>query len=133
MDPSDERMPPRKKKDAKRPAAANRPKARRSRSAPLTVAEGSRSAPLAVAEGSRPKPARRRSTPRCPVVGIGASAGGLEALELFLRHVPPDSGLAWVIVQHLDPTHEGMLVPILKRATSLPVDEVQETAKVEPH
>ena len=37
-----------------------------------------------------------------PIVGIGASAGGLEALEQFLRHVPPDSGMAFIIVQHLD-------------------------------
>ena len=40
-----------------------------------------------------------------PIVGIGASAGGLEALELFLANVPEKSGMAFVIVQHLDPTH----------------------------
>ena len=45
-----------------------------------------------------------------PIVGIGASAGGLEALELFLRHLPEKSGLGFVVVQHLDPTHKGMLV-----------------------
>ena len=42
-----------------------------------------------------------------PIVGIGASAGGLEALELFLRNVPADSGIAFVIVQHLEPTHKS--------------------------
>jgi chemotaxis response regulator CheB len=47
------------------------------------------------------------------VVGIGASAGGLEALEQFFRHVPANSGLAFVIVQHLDPTHKGMMVELL--------------------
>ena len=43
--------------------------------------------------------------PLFPIVGIGASAGGLEALELFLRHMPGASGVAFIIVQHLDPTH----------------------------
>eukprot|EP01035_Chromulina_nebulosa_P038845 gene38846-biopygen25867 len=43
-----------------------------------------------------------------PIVGLGASAGGLEALEQFLRHVPKQTGLAFVIVQHLDPTHKGI-------------------------
>jgi len=42
-----------------------------------------------------------------PIVGVGASAGGLEALEQFVKHVPAGSGMAFVIVQHLDPTHTG--------------------------
>ena len=40
-----------------------------------------------------------------PIVGIGTSAGGLEALELFLRHVPAECGMAFVVIQHLSPTH----------------------------
>ena len=52
-----------------------------------------------------------------PIAGIGASAGGLEALEQFLRHVPANSGIAFIIVQHLDPTHMGMMRELLKRAT----------------
>ncbi len=48
-----------------------------------------------------------------PIVGIGASAGGLEALEEFLRHVPEASGMALVVVQHLDPTHKGVLAELL--------------------
>jgi len=44
-----------------------------------------------------------------PVVGIGASAGGLEAFEQFFKHVPENSGMAYVVIQHLDPTHKGML------------------------
>ena len=66
------------------------------------------------AEPSRPEPAERVSF---PVVGLGASAGGLEALESFLKNVPPKSGMAFVVVQHLDPTHKGMLVELLQRAT----------------
>src|SRR5688572_30517336 len=48
-----------------------------------------------------------------PIIGVGASAGGLEALELFLGRVPAKCGAAFVVVQHLDPTHKGMLVELL--------------------
>lgn len=54
-----------------------------------------------------------------PVVGIGASAGGLEALEQFLTHVPAQSGIAFVIVQHLDPTHKGIMPELLQRTTAV--------------
>jgi chemotaxis response regulator CheB len=67
-----------------------------------------------------------------PVVGIGASAGGLEALEQFLKHVPADSGMAFVIVQHLDPTHKGIMVELLQRATRMPVVQVRDRQKVAP-
>jgi two-component system CheB/CheR fusion protein len=66
-----------------------------------------------------------------PIVGLGASAGGLEALEQFLRHLPPKSGLAFVVVQHLDPTHKGMLVELLQRSTAMPVMQAQDGVKVE--
>ncbi|MGB5065649.1 MAG: chemotaxis protein CheB, partial [Candidatus Competibacter sp.] len=60
-----------------------------------------------------------------PIVGIGASAGGLEALEQFLSHVPKDSGLAFVIVQHLDPTHKGILPELLQRRTPMAVEQIK--------
>ena len=66
------------------------------------------------------------------IVGLGASAGGLEALEQFLANVPADSGLAYVVVQHLDPTHKAMLVELLQRATAMPVREATESMRVEP-
>jgi two-component system, chemotaxis family, CheB/CheR fusion protein len=66
-----------------------------------------------------------------PIVGIGASAGGLEALELFLGRVPRPSGAAFVVVQHLDPTHKGMLVELLRRVTSLDVVEAGDGMAVE--
>ncbi len=68
----------------------------------------------------------------CSIVGIGASAGGLEALELFLGHVPPASGLAFVVVQHLDPTRKGLLVELLQRRTAMPVVQIKDRMKVEP-
>ncbi len=67
-----------------------------------------------------------------PVVGIGASAGGLVALEQFLSHVPVDSGMAYVIVQHLDPHREGMLVELLQRRCALPVVQAKDQMQVEP-
>lgn len=67
-----------------------------------------------------------------PIVGIGASAGGLEALEVFLANTPTDSGLAYVIVQHMDPTHSGAMVQLLQRATKTPVSEASDGLVVEP-
>lgn len=67
-----------------------------------------------------------------PIVGIGASAGGLEALEHFLRHVPVRSGMAYVIVQHLDPTHQGVMPELLQRATGMKVLQVKDRTRVQP-
>ncbi|MGB4358814.1 MAG: chemotaxis protein CheB [Rhodoferax sp.] len=67
-----------------------------------------------------------------PIVGIGASAGGLTALEQFLSHVPPQSGLAIVVVQHRDPHSEGMLVELLQRHTPMPVVQALDQMAVEP-
>ncbi|MEI7940521.1 MAG: chemotaxis protein CheB [Verrucomicrobiota bacterium] len=66
------------------------------------------------------------------MVGIGASAGGLEALEQFLKHVPERSGMAFVIVQHLDPTHKGILDELLQRATGMKVFQVKDCTPVRP-
>jgi len=68
-----------------------------------------------------------------PIVGIGASAGGLEALEQFLRQVPLGSGLAFVIVQHLDPTHKGIMPELLQRTTEMKVSQVRDRMRVEPN
>lgn len=59
-----------------------------------------------------------------PVVGIGASAGGLEAFQQLLQALPLDTGMGFVLVQHLDPDHESALAQILSRATSLPVRDI---------
>jgi two-component system, chemotaxis family, CheB/CheR fusion protein len=67
-----------------------------------------------------------------PIVGIGASAGGLEALESFLRHLGDKSGLGFVVVQHLDPTHKGMLVELLARATPMMVLQAKDRLQVQP-
>jgi two-component system CheB/CheR fusion protein len=68
-----------------------------------------------------------------PVVGIGASAGGLEALETFFSHMPPDSGMAFVVIQHLAPRHKSILGEILKKDTQMTVREIQDGMKIEPN
>ena len=55
------------------------------------------------------------------IVGVGASAGGLEAFTLLLKDVPVDTGMGFVLVQHLDPVHESALTQILAKATAMPV------------
>ena len=65
------------------------------------------------------------------VVGIGASAGGLEAFEQLLKALPADTGLAYVMVQHLAPRYESMLSELLAKATAMPVVEVKEGMKVQ--
>jgi two-component system CheB/CheR fusion protein len=70
--------------------------------------------------------------PEFPIVGIGASAGGLEAIEKLLRAVPAESGMAFVVVQHLDPTHAGMLPELLQRATGMRVVQVADRMRIEP-
>ena len=68
-----------------------------------------------------------------PIVGIGASAGGLEALEQFLGNVPENSGMAYIVVQHLDPTHKGMLPELLQRVSKMKVSQVKDRMIVRPN
>jgi two-component system, chemotaxis family, CheB/CheR fusion protein len=68
-----------------------------------------------------------------PIVGIGMSAGGLEVATAFLNAMPADSGMGFVIVQHLDPTRESMLVDLLSRETKMPVVKVEDGMRVEPN
>ena len=67
-----------------------------------------------------------------PIVAIGASAGGLEALEQFISRVPPGSGMAYVIVQHLDPTHKGIMSELLQRSTGMKVTQIKDRTTVHP-
>jgi two-component system, chemotaxis family, CheB/CheR fusion protein len=86
----------------------------------------------------RPAPARAVKTTvpmpckKFPIVAIGASAGGLEALAQFLGHVPVGCGMAFVIIQHLDPDHKGMMPELLQRTTLMPVVQAKNRVKVRP-
>jgi two-component system CheB/CheR fusion protein len=68
-----------------------------------------------------------------PIVTIGASAGGLEAYKEFFNALAGDTGMAFVLIQHLDPRHHSMLAEILSKAARIPVDEVKEGVKVKPN
>jgi two-component system CheB/CheR fusion protein len=116
--------PARKPKPA--PRAAVQPKGPRAAVQP----KGPRAAAQAKAPPAEEAPPKTNAA--FPIVGIGASAGGLEALETFLRHVPKSSGVAFVVIQHLDPTHKGMLVELLQRSTAMPVAQVMDQLRVEP-
>lgn len=61
-----------------------------------------------------------------PIIGIGASAGGLQALEQFFAALPPQSGMAFVVIVHTDPEHTSLLPEILKRTTNTPITLIEE-------
>jgi two-component system, chemotaxis family, CheB/CheR fusion protein len=77
--------------------------------------------------------AAEEATGGFPVVGIGASAGGLKALERFFSTLSSDCGVSIVVVSHLDPEHASMLPDLLRRYTSIKVDQAQENMRVEPN
>src|SRR5262245_30275684 len=75
-----------------------------------------------------PPPARL-----CPVVGMGASAGGLDALQRFFARMRSDSDMAFVVVQHLDPRHATLLPELLVKATPMSVQQVKDETPVQPN
>ncbi len=83
------------------------------------------------------KPVRKQraseSEPNFPVAGIGASAGGLEAFVQLLKGLPPDTGMAFVLVQHLDPKHDSQLAGLLEKATQMPVCEALDGLILRPN
>jgi len=83
--------------------------------------------------GEVPQTAQTGLSAPFPIVGIGASAGGLEALEQFFSGVPAQSGMAFVVVQHLDPSRKGMLPELLQRVTPMPVKAAGNRVAVRPN
>jgi len=81
---------------------------------------------------SKPKKKQISTSLSFPIVGIGASAGGLEALEQFFTNMPNDTGMAFIIIQHLDPNYVGMLPEILQRSTKMIVNQVEDYIEVKP-
>src|SRR2546426_381042 len=76
---------------------------------------------------------KEKSSALCPIVGIGGSAGGFEAAMEFLRQLPSKTGMAFVIVQHLDPHHASRLSNLLDKVTAMSVSEVTETTTPQPN
>jgi len=68
-----------------------------------------------------------------PIVGLGASAGALDAFTRFFTVMPPDSGMAFVLIQHIDPTHESLTAELLSRHTKMSVMQVKGEMAVEPN
>jgi two-component system CheB/CheR fusion protein len=109
-----------------------RAKSNKRRNAARRGLEGRASGSTAASALSRSaRPARAVPISAFSIVGVGASAGGLEAFTELLKHLPLDSGMGFVLVQHLDPQHESALTQLLKRATSMPVHEVTNNLRVE--
>jgi two-component system, chemotaxis family, CheB/CheR fusion protein len=82
----------------------------------------------------RARPEKRETVSDAfPVVGVGASAGGLEAFSQLLQSLPAETGMAFVLVQHLAPQHESILPAILSRSTAMPVRQAEESMPVEPN
>jgi two-component system, chemotaxis family, CheB/CheR fusion protein len=76
---------------------------------------------------------KERSENLFPVVGVGASAGGLDAYKRLVKSIPENSGAAYILVQHLEPSHESMLVDILQKITLIPIQEITNNIRVEPN
>ena len=91
-----------------------------------------KSAQKIAAEKSAATKARQKNNRGFAVVGIGASAGGLEAFEHFFRNLPAEPGMAFVLVPHLDPGHASILTEILQRSTAMKVVEAQDQVRVAP-
>ncbi len=91
------------------------------------MASQNRAAPI-----SKPAVAVAGRMTEFPVVALGASAGGLDAFRRFLEAAPADSGMAYVLIQHLDPTHESMMAELLAGRTLMPVQQAAEGMAVEP-
>nr|WP_276209111.1 chemotaxis protein CheB [Brevibacillus laterosporus] len=75
----------------------------------------------------------KQNTEEFAVVGIGASAGGLEALQEFFDHLPEASNMAFVIVQHLSPHYKSFMAELLEKHTSLRIKQVADGMKIEPN
>ena len=73
------------------------------------------------------------TTTSFPVIGLGASAGGLQPLKDFFTHMPANSGMAFVVIMHLSPKHESHAATLLQATTEMPVTQVTQAVKVEPN
>ena len=116
---------------AARGRAAPRAEAAREQAAPRAEAAREQAAPRA--EAAREQAAPHDHAPSFPIVGVGASAGGLEAFSLLLGALPADTGMAFVLIQHLDRTHPSMLAAALSSTTSMPVTQAEDCERVEPN
>ena len=149
-------MPAKKKAvSTRRPAGTAKAKktAKGAGAAPSKTASSRRSAPAKKRAGKGTAAARKKATSsvraapadaKCvepvpqterslPIVGIGASAGGLEAFEAFFKNMPADCGMAFVLIAHLDPTHVSILPELLQKSTKMKVAQAGDGVRVKPN
>src|SRR6266545_3618390 len=132
-------MAAKKKSNAKKASASRKrgtASAKSGKMRPVAVARKQAKAAAKRAPAARRVRQSRAAPPnsnRFPVVAIGASAGGLEAITQLLKHLPADTGMAFVFIQHLDPRHSSQLPEMLGRATSMPVIEATSNRQLEPN
>ena len=103
------------------------------RSAGSKKKKSSSTTPAKLREKPRSGGGPSRSKRPVYIVGMGGSAGALEAFEQFFTHMPADSGLAFVLVTHMDPAHKGMMPELIGRCTPMPVVQVEESMLVRPN
>lgn len=89
--------------------------------------------PTPLTSKKKPPAKKARSSDSFSIVAIGASAGGLEAITELLKNLPPDTGMAFIYVQHLSPDHKSMLTSLLSKLTSMKVQEVKNKVLIEPN
>ena len=89
--------------------------------------------PLAASAGGEMDKGEEAPSNRFVIAALGASAGGLEALENFFSHTPPDTGIGFIVVQHLAPDHRSSLPELLARRTEMLVEQARDNATVEPN
>ena len=65
-----------------------------------------------------------------PIVGVGASAGGLDAFKRLIKSLPENPGIALILVQHLEPTHESMLTDLLQKVSRIPIQEITDNVEI---
>ena len=102
------------------------------RAMPARTAPRAKEHPVA-GPGESPQQSVAGKQPLFPIVGVGASAGGLEAFTAFLKHLPDDSGMAFVLIQHLDPKQHSRLTDLLSKVTKMPVLVADADTPVEPN
>jgi two-component system, chemotaxis family, CheB/CheR fusion protein len=98
-----------------------------------TPSQSSDDRTIAASEKTKSKRPGKLIADDFPIIGIGASAGGLEALELFFGNMPNDSGMAFVVIQHLDPNRAGIMPELLQRITPMKVFQATDQLKIKPN
>ncbi len=117
-------------------AEKKKPKRSAKKKSAVKMKTATKKAPVKQTKASNRKKrptAKPKTAADYPIVGLGASAGGLEALEAFFSHMPSDSGIGFVIIQHLSPKHKSIMGSLLSKSTQMPVLDMKDGMKVKPN